>query len=58
MSAAPKFTPERYSVRSLSPAYWYVCDVTTAKRERSRGQVSRPFGSEAEARAALAKVDA
>ena len=55
MSTA-QHTPGRYAVRSLSPAYWYVCDVERAKREQCRAQVGRPCTSEAEARAALAKA--
>lgn len=50
-------TPGRYSVRSLSPAFWYVYDAAKAQRERGRGQVGRPYGSEAEARAAIAKAN-
>ncbi len=49
-------TPGRYSVRSLSPAYWYVYDAAKAQRERGRGQVGRPYASEAAARAAIARA--
>jgi hypothetical protein len=51
-----KHTPGRYSVRSLSPAFWYVYDAAKARRERGRGQVGRAYGSEAEARAAISKA--
>jgi len=45
----------RFVVRSLSPAYWYVADAVKAAREKSRGQVGRPYCSRVEAeRAALA----
>lgn len=37
-----------FEVRSLSPAYWYVCDAELAKREKTRGQVSKPYASKAE----------
>jgi hypothetical protein len=48
--------PARYSVRSLSPAFWYVYDAAKAQRERGRGQVGRAYGSAAEAHAAIAKA--
>jgi len=46
----------RYEVRSLSPAYWYVCDVRRAKRDKCRAQVSEAFASKAQAIAALARI--
>lgn len=43
-------------VRSLSPAYWYVCDVGQAKREKCRGQVSEAFATRAEADKAIIRM--
>jgi hypothetical protein len=48
-------TNARFAVRSLSPAYWFVFDAQKAAREKGRGQVGQPFGSEAEAVDALAR---
>jgi hypothetical protein len=44
-----------YAVKSLSPAYWYVCDVQRAKASKCRAQVSPSFASKAEADAWMAK---
>jgi len=50
-------TPGRCSVRSLSPAFWYVYDAAKAQRERGRGQVGQPYATKADAeRAAIAKA--
>jgi hypothetical protein len=49
-------TPAHLTVRSLSPAYWYLYDAQKAKRESGRGQIGRPFGTEVEARAVLKKM--
>jgi hypothetical protein len=53
-----KHTQGRYSVRSLSPAFWYVYDAAKAQRERGRGQVGRPYASKAEAERAATKASA
>ena len=53
-----KHTPGRYSVRSLSPAFWYVYDAAKAQREQGRGQVGRPYGSKAEAERAAKATEA
>jgi hypothetical protein len=42
-----------FKVRSLSPAYWYVCDVKRAKAEKCRAQIGPAYGTKAEAEAAL-----
>lgn len=40
-------------VRSLSPAYWYLCDTKRAKQEKCRAQIGQPYGTRAEAEQAL-----
>jgi len=44
------------AVRSLSPAFWYVCNTARAKEDKSRGMVAGPFATADEARAALARI--
>jgi hypothetical protein len=49
--------PARYTVRSLSPAAWYMCDTVKAKREGNRGQIGRLRATKAEAVAALVRLE-
>jgi len=53
--ADAKHTP-RFQVRSLGPAFWYVCDTAKAQQTRSRGQVGRPHATRADAERAIAKA--
>lgn len=42
-------------VRSLSPAYWYICDSSKATRLRCRAMVAGPFATRAAAFSAAEK---